>query len=212
MKKKHILKTEKGMTLVEVIMALSIFTMGIAGFTVLFSRTWKSNSYVLEMGQSSMAVSQGMNRMVNYIRGARQADNGAYAVSFATDNELIVFSDYDKDGITERLHFYKNNQNILMGITDPTDTLPKTYPAGDQDTVTIVSGIVNDISAPIFYYYNKDYPADAINNPVTTPALAADVRLVKIYLEINIDPAKAPNNVKMQSFVEMRNLNDYDRI
>ena len=200
------------MTLIEVMMALMIFSIGMIGFTALFQKTWRDNSYTIEMGQSSLAVSQGINNIVNYVRGARQGDNGAYPIQLANSNELIIFSDFDKDGTTERLHFYKNGQNILMGITDPTATLPKTYPAGDQSTLTLVSNIVNTSSEPIFYYYNKDYPADAAHNPVATPAVVANVRLAKILLKINIDPNRAPNNIEMQSFVELRNLNDYDRI
>lgn len=198
--------------MIEMMMAIMIFTIGVAGFTLLFSRTWRVNSYTLEMGRSSMAVSNGINRMGRYIRGVRQGDNGAYAIQSAADNDLVVFADYDKDEVTERLHFYKSGGDILMGVTDPTDTLPKTYPAGDQEASVLVSDIVNDDSTPVFYYYNRNYPQDVQNNPIATPAPVLDIKLVKIYLEINIDPSRAPDNMKMQSFVEMRNLSDYDRI
>ncbi len=202
------------MTLIEMLMSIAIFTMGIGGFTLLFSKTWKTNSYVLEMGQSSMNASQGMNKIVDYIRRVKQADDGAYPVRSANGNELVLFSDYDKDGATERLHFYKSGQNILMGVTKPTVTLPKTYPVSDQEIITLVSNVVNQADEPIFYYYNKDYPGDDVNNPLTIPVVShlADIRLIKIFLQVNTNPNKLPNNVKIQSFAEMRNLNDYDRV
>jgi len=205
-------KNRKGLTMAEVMITLVIFSIALEGFTLLFIKTWRSNSYTLEMGQSSMAVSQGLNKIVNYIRGARQADNGAYAIKSANDNDLVIYSDYDKDGVTERIHLYKSDKNILMGITNPTTTMPKTYPSEDQDTKIIASAIVNEASIPIFYYYNKNYPADTEHNPMSTPANVADIKLVKIYLKINIDPNRAPDNIEIQSFAEMRNLNDYDRI
>ncbi|MFA6159728.1 MAG: prepilin-type N-terminal cleavage/methylation domain-containing protein [Parcubacteria group bacterium] len=212
--KKNIQRKLKGLTLIEMMMSIAIFTMGIAGFTLLFSKTWKTNSYVLEMGQSSMNASQGVNKIVDYIRRTKQADDGAYPVRSANGNELVLFSDYDKDGATERLHFYKSGQNILMGVANPTVTLPKTYPASDQEIITLVSNVVNQTDEPIFHYYNKDYPGDTVNNPLITPVSShlVDIRLIKIYLEINTNPNKLPNNVKIQSFVEMRNLNDYDRV
>lgn len=210
--KKKVSKKYSGMTFVEMIMAIAIFTIGMEGFTLLFARTWKINSYTLEMGQSTMAVSQGLNKMVDYIRRARQGDDGAFPVKLADDDELTFFCDYDKDGITERIHLYKNNTNIRMGVTNPTATLPKTYPAGDQEDYLIVSDIVNNISTPIFYYFNKDYPADTTNNPLTTPAHLIDVKMAKVYLEINIDPGRGPENVKIQSFVALRNLNEYDHL
>jgi Tfp pilus assembly protein PilV len=203
---------KRGMTILEMLVAISIFAMGISGFTLLFVRAWKSNSYTLEMGQSSMAVSQGVNKMVEYLRGARQADNGSYPIKTADNNNLVIYSDYDKDKVTERLHFYKSGQDVLMGVTDPTSAVPKTYPEADQQVITISSKIVNDSGTPIFYYYNKNYPGDVSHNPMSTPASVADVRLIKIYLHINITPNRAPDNIEMQSFVELRNLNDYDRL
>lgn len=206
------IKNKKGMTLVEVMIAIAIMFIGMEGFTLLFVRTWRNNSYTLEMGQSSMAVSQGANKMVNYIRGIRQADNGAYPVSSAMDNDFVAYSDYDKDGQTERLHFYKSGQNVLMGVRKPTSGMPKTYPSGDEQTITIAENIVNSSSEPIFFYYNKDYPGDTAHNPMHTPASVSDIRLIKIHLKININPNRAPDNIEMQTLVEMRNLNDYDRI
>jgi len=210
MKKKA--SNSHGMTIIEVMVSIAIFVIAIEGFTLLFMRSWKMNSYTLEMGQSSFAVSQGVNTMISYLRKVRQADDGSYPIKSATDNDLVVFSDYDKDGVTERLHFYLQNSQIKMGVTNPTSTMPKTYPAGDQQTKILADKIVNASSEPIFYYYNKDYPGDAAHNPVATPADVLAVRLIKIFLKINIEPNRGPENIETQSIVELRNLNDYDRI
>jgi len=200
------------MTIIEMMVAISIFTIGIAGFSLLFTRIWRGNSYTLEMGQSTMVVSQATNKMMKYIRETTQADNGSYPIVSANDNDLVLYSDYNKDSIVERLHFYKSGKNILMGVRNPTNTMPKTYASGDQQTTTIANNIVNDSSTPIFYYYNKNYPGDAANNPLKMPVNVANIRLMKIYLQININPNRAPDNVQMQSFIELRNLNDYDHL
>ena len=206
------LKNKKGLTIVETIVAIAIFAIGIEGFTLLFAKSWRANSYIFEMGQSAFAVSQGVNKMTGYIRKARQADDGAYPIKAADDNDFTVFSDFDKDGVTERLHFYYSAGKIFMGITDPAGGFPKTYPAGDQQTQTIAENIVNGANTPVFYYYNKDYPGDQANNPVDTPADVSVIRLIKVYLEININPSHSPDNIHQQTFVELRNLNDYDRV
>jgi prepilin-type N-terminal cleavage/methylation domain-containing protein len=202
----------RGLTLIETLMAIAIFAVGIEGFSLLFMRAWKNNSYTLEMGQSSMAVSRGVNTLVGYLRSARQSDNGSYPIISANDNDLVIYSDYNRDGITERLHIYKSNQNILMGVTNPTTSMPKTYPTADQEVKTIAVRIVNTNSEPIFYYYDKDYAGGTTQLPLETPAAVADIRLLKIHLKINIDPNRAPDNIEMQTYVELRNLNDYDRI
>lgn len=208
--RKKIFQTRSGLTLIEMIMAILIFVIGIAGFTLLFARTWKINAYTLQLGQSSMQASQGLDKMVDYIREASQAASGAYPVVSADGNDLVIYSDYDHDGIVERLHFYKSGSAILMGVTKPTDTLPKTYPADDQQVITLVSNVVNNASQPIFTCYNKNYPGDTANNPLSAPANVANIRLVEIDLEVNTDPSRLASNVEMQSFAEMRNLNDYD--
>lgn len=193
------------------IIAIAIFTMAMIGIARLFASTWKMNAYTVEMGQSSMAASRGVDTMIGYIRGARQGDDGSYPVVSAKDQDLVIFSDYNKDGITERLHFYLSSGKLMMGVTNPSSGMPKTYPAGDGQIITIANYIVNNSSTPIFYYYNNNYPGDTTNNPVPTPALVANVRLIKVYLQVNIVPNRAPDNIQMQSFVEIRNLNDYDR-
>ena len=200
------------MTLIEMMVAISIMVIAIMGFTLLFIRSWRTNSYVIEMGQSSFAVSQSMSTMVSYLRKVRQGDDGSYPIVSAGDNDLVVYSDYNKDGVTERLHFYLQNSQIKLGITSPTGGMPKSYPAGDQSTVILAGSIVNTDSDHLFYYYNNNYPADVVNNPVATPASVANVRLIKIFLKINVDPNRAPDNIQTESFVELRNLNDYDRM
>jgi len=205
------IKSYKGLTLIETIVAIAIFTIGIEGFTILLSRSWTQNAYTIEMGQTSMAASQAVNRVVGYIREARQGDNGAYPVVSADDNDLVIFSDYDRDGQTERLHFYRSAGDLLMGIREPSSGFPVTYASGYGEIKTITSCVVNDADNPIFAYYDADYPEDSVNNPVNTPASAPDIRLVRITIHININPDRAPDNVEIRSFAEMRNLNDHDR-
>ncbi len=197
---------KKAMTIVETLVAIAIFAIGIEGFALLFMRAWQSNSYTLEMGQSAMAVSQGVNKITGYIRGASQSDNGSYPVKSANDNDLVLYSDYDRDDVIERLHFYKSGQSVLMGVREPTGTMPITYASGDESVVIIANHIINDASNPIFEYYNQDYPGDTTNNPMSTPASVSAVRMVKIHLYININPNRAPDNIEMQTFVELRNL------
>lgn len=200
------------MTLLEAVVAIAVFLICIEGFTLLFVKSWEHNRYIFEMGQASFAASRGVETMVEYIRKSRQGDDGAFPLKSADDNDLVLFSDYDSDDVTERLHFYKNNSKIMLGITDPAGGMPNTYQSGDQQVIELTNNVVNDGSTPIFYYYNRDYPGDQVNNPMATPSDVSAVRMVRVYLKVNIDPMKAPENIEMQSFVAIRNLNDYDRI
>lgn len=211
-RKKNHPSGRSGLTLVETLVSIAIFVIGIEGFTLLFANAWRNNAYTLEMGQSSMAVSQGADLITKHLRSARQADNGAYPIKSADSNDLVFYSDYDDDGVTERLHIYKNGQDILMGVTDPIGTMPKTYPSADDSTRVVASRIVNADTEPIFYYYDKDYAGNPSQAALAVPANVSRIRLVRLHLKINIDPNRAPDNIELQTFVEIRNLNDYDRI
>jgi prepilin-type N-terminal cleavage/methylation domain-containing protein len=204
-------RIQKGMSLVEMMMAIFIFTTGMVGFSALFMNSWRSNAYTLEMGQTAMAVSRGVNEMTRYIREARQADNGSYPVVSADDDDLVFYGDYDRDGVTERLHIYKSGTDVILGVREPSGGFPVTYASGDGSTTMLARRIVNTGAQPIFYYYDSDYPEDSVNNPIATPATVPDIRLVKIELYMNIDPNHAPDSVYISSFAEMRNLNDHDR-
>lgn len=203
---------KKGMTIIEALLAIVIFTMGILGFSQLFVKSWQSNQFSYKMGQATFSASQGLNKMVGYIRRAGQGDDGSYPVKSADDDDLVFFCDYDKDDITERVHIYKSEGKVLMGYRKPTAGVPKSYASGDEAALTLAEDVVNADDAPIFYYYNKDYPGDAVNNPISTPAVVSGIRLVKINLQVDPDTGRVPDSIQMESFVELRNLNDYDRI
>ena len=198
------MKKKKGMSIIDVIIAIAIFTIGVEGFTLLFTKSWQINSFVLEEGQSSLAASRGVQRTVDAIRRARQADNGAYMVVSANDNDLVLYSDIDKDGVTERVHYYLEDEILKRGTTNPAGT-PPIYPAGDQ-VVSVVANHVVNTSNNVFTYYNSDYPGDTVNNPLSTPASVNEIGMIQVHLEVNVKPETAPDNINFQSFAALRNL------
>lgn len=206
---KFILAKKNGMSLLEALIAIGIFTMGIAGFTVFFAKTWSSNKFILEEGQASMLASRSVEQIVKDLRRVRQPESGEYPIKSCSDFVLVVFIDIDKDGVTEKVHYYAENQQLKRGISKPSGT-PPVYPSEDQQVAVLANYIINTSSQPVFYFYNNNYPGDAAHNPINTPVNdIEDVRLIKVHLLVNIDPAHAPDNINIESFAELRNLNDY---
>ncbi len=202
-------KLLRGMTLVEMLMAIFILLIGLEGVSILFVNSWKMNKFVLETGNASFIASRTVNLIVSDVRRARQADNGDYPIESGGQNDLQIYIDIDGDGITERVHYYLSSGSIYRGVTKPNVVMPVTYPNGDQTTTVLAQYISNTPSDPVFFYYNKNYPSDTTNNPLATPVAVQDVRLIQVHLIVNIDPINAPNNINVESFAELRNLNNY---
>ncbi|MFA9262252.1 MAG: type II secretion system protein J [Undibacterium sp.] len=201
----------RGLTLVEMLVALFIMSAGMIGFMLLLSSTWKSNKFIVETGVSAIKVNRASSELINNLRKVRQADNGDYPVESGDDFDIQVYLDIDNDGVTERVHYWLDqaNDQLMRGIREPSASNPPTYAAGDGTTSVIANYIVNEATQPLFYYYNENYPGDVVNNPISTPIAVQDVRLVRILIRVNIDPIKAPNNINVESFVDLRNLESY---
>lgn len=205
-------KRLKGLTLVEMLVAIFIMSAGMLGFSLLFSSSWTSNKFILETGITSIRVNRASTEIINNLRKVRQADNGDYPIDSGDDFDIQVYLDIDNDGVTERVHYWLDdvNDRLMRGIREPSTAQPPTYAAGDETTSVIAEYIVNESTQPLFYYYNENYPGDTVNNPLSTPAAIGDVRLVRVLIRMNIDPIKAPNNINIESFVDLRNLESYD--
>lgn len=199
-----------GMSLIDMIIAIAIFALGMQVFTLVFVKIWSSNSFILEEGEASLIASRAVNSVAKNIRKTKQADNGDYPIESADQNDLKVFLDFDNDGITERVHYYLEGEEFKVGVTKPSGT-PPIYPSEDQSVVVLASSVINNIlSEPVFHYYNADYPGDLTNNPLPYPASIENIRLASIHFYVNIKPDHAPDHINIESMAEFRNLNDYD--
>jgi type II secretory pathway pseudopilin PulG len=197
-----------GMTVVEMLIAMFIFMLIMGGSIFLLQQIYQRYGFAMEQGMSVNQVQHSLKIMIEEIRRASVADSGAYPIQNATNFDLVFFGDIDNDGITERVHYYLQNESIKKGVTKPSG-IPPTYPSGDQTTTTIGNYIKNIVNQPLFSYFNSSYPADQVNNPLTDPVSQINtIRMIKIDIYFNLDPLKAPDNIRLESYVEMRNLKD----
>lgn len=191
----------------ELLVAMFIFSMGMIGVVLLFSSAWKTNSYVLEEGNAIVIASRALNETIKDLRKVRQADDGSYAIKSIGDFDLVVYLDEEGDNRAERVHYFLDeNNNFKKGVTKSTGT-PYSYPDEDQVITTVAQYVMNTPPDPIFTYYNNLYPIDEENNPLTNPQ-PSDVRLIGVHLWVNIKPKTAPDNINLESFAKLRNLNE----
>jgi prepilin-type N-terminal cleavage/methylation domain-containing protein len=199
---------KKGMTLVEMMIAIFIFLLIMLGSVYFLGQIYQRYGFAMEQGMSTHSVQHSLKVILEELRGIRQSDVGSYPIESADSFSFTAFADIDNDGTTERVHYFLENGDIKKGVAEPSGA-PPSYPAGDQEVSVIAENIVNTAGQPLFYYFNTDYPADQENNPLLVPVSpVSDIRLVKIDIFLNIDPLRAPDNIRLESFVELRNLKD----
>lgn len=196
------------MTVVEMLIAICIFSLLMLSSVYLLGRIYRNYGFAMEQGMAVSGAEHGMKQMIEDIRGLKQSDAGAYPIESADNFDFVFFANIDGDSATERVHYFLENGLIRRGVANPGGT-PPSYPAGDETVNTIAEFVANDPEQPVFSYFNTDYPADQTNNPLATPVSpVADTRLVKADMYVNIDPFRAPNNIRLESFVMLRNLKD----
>jgi type II secretory pathway pseudopilin PulG len=201
----RIKKDQKGMTLVELmtISLILVLVSGVLSITIL--RTFYVNKYTIEQGINNSALQSSLRNLSKNIREARQSDSGAYLLKKAGDFDMVFYADLDNDGITEKAHYFLEDEYLKRGVSKPSG-FPLEYPEGDEQVKTVAGGIINTAEEPLFYYYNKDYPIDQENNPLTTPASVEAVGLIKIFIRANITEEQAPNDMEIETFVKPRNI------
>ena len=203
--KKHIEKNTSGYSILEIIVAMSIFLIAITIVSGFIRRGYESNRFTLELLDAVNFAKKGIDAMAKEIREANYAENGDYPLVEAKDQSIIFYSDVDSDTSVERIRYYINGTDLMKGVIEPTTSQPIQYPSASEN-ITVITQYIRNGASPIFYYYNGDYPADTANNPLTTPANVNNIKLVRLFLKINIDPIKAPGDFNLEIFSQLRNL------
>jgi len=198
------LRQKRGVTVIELLLAMSVFILIILGFYSYVIRGYRSVTFGTEQIDAIREAEIGIQQLTREIREASTAEDGSYALELAGDQEIIFYSDIDQDVYTERVRYTLNGTILEKGVTEPSGD-PLTYNLA-QEIVTTAVKYVNNQTMPIFTYYNQDYPYDTENNPLPAPARLIETKLINIMLRVNVTPAVAPNDFDVQSDVQLRNL------
>ncbi len=199
---RHTFLTKKqfGFTLIEIMTAIGIF---ILASTILWSfivNSYKVQNFSMEQADAITEAQRGVETLVKELREALPGDNGAYPVELADAQNIIFYADFDRDNAIEKVHYWLTGSDLKKGVTEPSGS-PLTYnPANEQ--VKTISRYVRNNSIPVFIYRDGDYAS------LATPADPDAVKLVHIYLKINVVPTRAPMNYDLESDVVLRNLKD----
>lgn len=90
---------------------------------------------------------------------------------------------------------------LKRGVIEPSSAQPIEYPL-DEEVITVITPYIRNVP-PIFTYYDKDG-----NQIDSSPARLSDTKMMKVFVVVNIDVNRPPNEFELESFAQLRNLKE----
>lgn len=192
--------SKRGMTLIEVLVSISIITVVTLALTGIIQSFYKDNSYLIEETSALASARRGVDGAVSALREATYGDDGSYPIGAAGTSTLTIYSDIDQDPGVEKLQYSLVNGTVYEYITNATGS-PPTYPSALQSTTTIATNVRNTDATPIFTYYDS-----AGTQLSTTSTNISSISSVRVQMQIDLNPDRAPNLFTLSETATLRNL------
>lgn len=188
-------KNTQGFTLVEIIIAMSIFILVFALGSEFIIKGLKSISFGSNQATAINHARRAMENLSIDLREAKKSEKGDYPILTIEAQNFIWYGDVDNDGITEQIRYFLDSSKLKRAIIEP-------GPDNNYDgaeTTEIIAKYVNNQTENIFTYY------DGANNETS---LINNIRLINIKLKINVKPEIAPGDYYIELDIQLRNLKD----
>jgi len=192
-------RKRKGFTLIEAGLAVLIFLLGATTVFSLVEFGYFGKDYTFQQALSIEEAQRGIETMAKEIREARAGEDGSFPIVRAEGFEFSFFSDIDNDGETEKIRYFLEGTNFKKGIIEP-ECCPVSYPSSSERVITLTQYVRN--APPIFRYFDKD------GNELGPPANLKNTKRMRVYLVVNVNPARPPQNFVLETDVLLRNLKE----
>lgn len=192
----------KGLTLVEVLVSIGIFTLIIGAMTTIFLSSLKSNKIVWEQLETQNEGRFVTQTIARELREAAVSSIGGYPLAEASSTEIIFYANIDDDVYRERVRYFLTGTTLRKGVIKPSGS-PLVYSSASEVFTDMAHDVANGAD-PIFSYYDENFTGS--ENPLAQPVNVTSVRSVRIALEMEEDPHASPVPFHIETKVEIRNL------
>lgn len=189
----------RGFTLVETMVVIAI--VGTAGIVLTSALTsfYRQNTYLFEATTALENSRRALLVSLENIREASYGEDGAYPLIAAATSSITFHADIDGDGPVERVRLYLYNGTFYRNVTNSGGN-PPTYAGQAIATSTVIAYVRNTSASPIFRYYN-----DA-GTELATPFSIGDIAQVEVRIDIDLNPARAPEIFTLTGRSTLRNV------
>lgn len=196
-------QTTSGMTLVELVVLIGIYTLLLLAITSAIQSFYQQNSYTIPQAQQVNSARRGLDSLIADIREMTEAEDGSYPVRIIEPYRIGFFSDVDRDAAVEYVEFELIGTDLHKRIYKSAGS-PPAYDFNTPDELFLISTYVqnNLENRPIFQYFDTNQIQMSSTSPQTL------VRFIRLEIIVNIDPFRSPGEFMLRSSVAPRNLKD----
>ncbi|MBI2612216.1 hypothetical protein HYW59_00150 [Candidatus Kaiserbacteria bacterium] len=196
------MKKNHGLTMLEVIVWVSVFTVVLGAIVIAIIYFYRTNTYTLGQATAVSSGQRGLDNMMRVIREAAYASDGAYPIISMATSSFSFYADVDTDASIEKIRYFLQGTSLFEGIVNPSGD-PPVY-TGAEATSTAAEYIRNIAQATsTFRYYDKNGALMSDYSKI------GDVRFVTVNLIIDVDTNRLPDQLTLRSSAGMRNLVGY---
>ena len=194
----------KGMTLVEMLVVVFLFSILMIALGNTVASLYKSNAYTVGQTYQVSNARRGVQALIRDVREMTFADDGTFPLARMEPHLIGFYSDIDRDSSVEYIEYELATTTILTKRVYNATGTPVTYDTSSPDETYILSEYVQNRnqSTSTFFYY------DTYGNPTTATSSVTDVRFISIQSIVNIDPIRNPGQFMLRYSAALRNVID----
>lgn len=197
-----LIKSDLGLTLVEVMLTVAVFSIiSLAIFSLMSSYSKTSNLVEVQLALQSDGRNS-LSQMVNDLRRINQGSNGAFAIDSADATSFIFYSNIDSDSYFEKVEYFISGNELRKSVTKPSGS-PLVYNSANKITTVLSKKNANG-ATPLFSYYDGTYAGTG--SALALPVDVIEIRFVKINLVLDDNPSAPTAPLTMEAKVALRNL------
>jgi len=195
------LKTKKGFTTLEIIVAIGIFMLILIPVMDFVQTIITSQDVMSAEATAQKEARKALEGLVQETRNASVSSIGSYVIAEATATSFTFYSDIDSDTYRERVRYFISDTNLNKGVIRPTGN-PLIYDVGSEVITTVTHNLTANQQP--FSYYDKNYIGT--NSALIFPVNVTNIRMVKVRLNIDQKANRSPEPLTVETQVAIRNL------
>lgn len=166
---------KKSFTLIELTFFMLIISFILFVFLLFVINLSNANVYLVFSLGSYSDVNSALAQLKKELKSAEESNIGHYPLELVSSTSIIFYSDFNGDGLVERIRYFLDGEELKRGIVVPTGN-PLSYNLNQEKIQTLVKNLIPNQKIFTFYDENLNETLDI-----------AKIKVIKANLKVKID-------------------------